>query len=85
MEKKKLYRHVLTWIVMSVFFILINLATSNYFWAIFPVLGWGIAVAFHAIRVLSDEWEEQEIERELHRYQDRYDDESQHYNKNDFV
>lgn len=52
---------------MSAFFILLNIYTSDYFWAIFPILGWGIGVAFHGIQVFSDEWEDQEIEREYER------------------
>jgi len=59
----------MTWVVMSVFFILLNLFTSDIFWAIFPILGWGVAVAFHAIRVFSftygDDWEQREIEKEI--------------------
>ena len=63
--RKKFYAHVLSWVCMSVFFIMINLLTADYFWAIFPILGWGIGVAFHGIRVFSDEWEDNEIEKEL--------------------
>ena len=59
----------MTWVIMSVFFILLNLFTSDIFWAIFPILGWGVAVAFHAIRVFSftygDDWEQREIEKEI--------------------
>ncbi len=68
-EKRKFYSHLMTWVVMSVFFILLNLFTSDIFWAIFPILGWGVAVAFHAIRVFSftygDDWEQREIEKEI--------------------
>ena len=46
-KRRKFYSHVIMWLVMSVFFILINLATADYFWAIFPILFWGIGVAFH--------------------------------------
>lgn len=65
--RKKFYTHVITWVVMSVFFILLNLSTTDYFWAIFPILGWGIGVAFHGIQVFSSEWEDVEIEREFER------------------
>ena len=68
-EKRKFYSHLMTWVIMSVFFILLNLFTSDIFWAIFPILGWGVAVAFHAIRVFSftygDDWEQREIEKEI--------------------
>jgi len=52
---------------MSIFFILLNLATTDYFWAIFPILGWGIGVAFHGIQVFTTEWEDAEVDREYER------------------
>ncbi len=65
MTRKKFYSHIVTWVIMSVFFILINLFTTDYFWAIFPILAWGIGVAFHGLQVFSDEWEDKEIEKEF--------------------
>lgn len=70
-SRKKFYSHILTWVIMSVFFILINLFTTDYFWAIFPILAWGIGVAFHGIQVFSDEWEDQEVEKEYERLKKR--------------
>ena len=66
-HRKKFYSHIVTWIIMSVFFILINLFTTDYFWAIFPILAWGIGVAFHGLQVFSDEWEDDEITKEYNR------------------
>ena len=70
-RRRKFYSHVITWVVMSVFFILLNLATSDYFWAIFPILGWGIGVAFHGIQIFTNEWEDSEIDREYERLKKR--------------
>lgn len=70
-SRKKFYSHVITWILLSILFIFINLFTSDYFWAIFPILAWGIGVAFHGIQVFSDEWEEQEVEREFNKMKNR--------------
>ncbi len=70
-RRRKFYSHLITWVVMSVFFILLNLATSDYFWAIFPILGWGIGVAFHGIRIFTNEWEDSEIDREYERLKKR--------------
>ena len=43
-------RHLRTYLVMSVFFIAINiLGGSNHFWAIWPILGWGIGVAMQGL------------------------------------
>ena len=69
--RKKFYSHVITWVVLSVFFILLNLATTDYFWAIFPILAWGIGVAFHGIQVFTNEWEDTEIDREYERLRKR--------------
>lgn len=70
-HRKKFYSHIVTWVIMSVFFILINLFTTDYFWAIFPILAWGIGVAFHGLQVFSDEWEDEEVEREFERLRKR--------------
>lgn len=75
-SRKKFYSHIFSWVLMSAFFILLNIFTSDYFWAIFPILGWGIGVAFHGIQVFSDEWEDQEVGKEYERLKkknmDRY-------------
>lgn len=70
-KRRKFYSHVIMWLVMSIFFILINLATADYFWAIFPILFWGIGVAFHGIRVFSSEWEDDEVDREYEKLHKR--------------
>ena len=70
-KRKKFFSHVIMWVVMSIFFILLNLSTTDYFWAIFPILGWGIAVAFHGIQIFTNEWEDSEIDREYERLKRR--------------
>lgn len=43
-------RHLRTYLVMSAFFLLLNiLGGSNNFWAIWPILGWGIGVAMQGL------------------------------------
>ena len=43
-------RHLRTYLVMSVFFVVLNLITSgSSFWAIWPILGWGIGVALQGM------------------------------------
>lgn len=70
---KGFYSHFTSWLVFSVFFIFLNLTTGNReFWAIFPIMGWGIGVVFHAISVfgipgLGKNWEERLMEREMDR------------------
>lgn len=70
---RKFYSHFTSWIVFSIFFVFLNITTGGpEFWAIFPIMGWGIGVLFHAISVfglpgLGKDWEERLIERELER------------------
>lgn len=41
-----------SWLIMSTFFVILNVLTyKGYWWAIWPILGWGIGVAFHAMSV----------------------------------
>ncbi len=75
--KKEFYRHLTTYIIFSVFFFLLNVATGGGVWFIYPVLGWGLGLAGHYVNVFgmpgagpgSDEWEERELEREMRRLQ----------------
>lgn len=71
-EKKKFFSHFLRWAVMSIFFIGVNIMTSDYFWAIFPIMAWGIGVAMHGIKVYTDEWEDNETSRELQKLKRKY-------------
>ena len=70
---KGFYSHFTSWLVFSVFFIFLNLSTGGRdFWAIFPIMGWGVVVAFHAVGVfgvpgLGKDWEERLLEREIER------------------
>ena len=86
-ERKRFYSHLMSWFICSVFFILLNLFTSDYFWAVFPILGWGIGVAFHGLRVFGidygEEWEERQIEKEMDRLKKKkYFEDPQTYTQN---
>jgi hypothetical protein len=49
-EKKDLYTHIITYVLVSIFLIGLNLFTSPfYMWFVFPIGGWGLAVLGHAI------------------------------------
>jgi hypothetical protein len=44
--------HLITFIAVNGFLILLNLFTSpGYFWAIFPLLGWGLGLFLHWMKV----------------------------------
>ncbi|MFT5833323.1 MAG: hypothetical protein ACI97N_000950 [Cognaticolwellia sp.] len=78
--KKSFYRHLASYIIVGAFFFIMNMTTSpNDIWFHFPMMGWGIGLAFHYIRVfgvpyigtLDNAWEEQEIEKELSKMKGR--------------
>lgn len=76
-EKKKFYRHLSTYVVMSIFFYMINyLSNPGHWWFYWPMLGWGVGLAFHYVNIfgipglveeMSPEWEEKQIQAELRR------------------
>lgn len=61
------YVHLATFVVINAFLIIINLMTSpGDFWAIWPLLGWGVGLVSHGLSVLelgigSKEWEERKV------------------------
>ena len=51
-ERKKFKSHLTNFIAVNVFLVLLNLVISpSYFWAIFPLLGWGLSLFFHGWKV----------------------------------
>ena len=74
-EKKEFYSHLVTYLVMGVFFFLLNAATAwGSWWFYWPMLGWGIGVLFHYLDVFGipaigdvneSDWEEQAIKEEM--------------------
>ena len=74
LKKKEFYQHLGSYVIMSIFFFVLNATTSfGNWWFYWPMLGWGIGLAFHYVDVfgipgvgeLSKEWEEKAIEEEL--------------------
>jgi hypothetical protein len=75
-KKKEFYSHLSTYVVMGIFFFVLNAVTAfGSWWFHWPLLGWGIGVLFHYFDVfglpgvgdISDEWEAREIEAEMRR------------------
>lgn len=67
-EIKGFYSHLLSYILVNSFLIFINLRYSPvYLWFFYPLLGWGLGLFFHAMKVfnfmpfLNKEWEEKKI------------------------
>ncbi len=47
-QKKDFYQHLSTYLIMGTFFFVFNALTSwGAWWFYWPMLGWGIGVAFH--------------------------------------
>ncbi len=52
-HRSAFYKHLRAYGIVNVFLLLINLFTSpRALWFVFPVLGWGIGLAFHAAEAL---------------------------------
>jgi len=67
-EIKGFYGNLVSYIVVNIFLLVLNLVTSpNHLWFYWPLLGWGIGVMFHGMKVfnyspfLGKEWEERKI------------------------
>jgi len=49
---QKIKPHLISYLVVNIFLIVLNLVTSpGYFWAIYPLLGWGLGLCFHILSV----------------------------------
>ncbi|MCS4240740.1 MULTISPECIES: 2TM domain-containing protein [Rhizobium/Agrobacterium group] len=71
---KKFYLHLIQYVVVLCVLTVINLLTNpGYFWVIWPALGWGIALASHALKTfelipfLNADWEKKQVENHLGR------------------
>lgn len=72
-EKKAFFKHLFTWLIFSVFFLILNFSSpANTFWAIYPIAGWGLGVLLQAVKIygfpgLGKDWERKQLEEELER------------------
>jgi transcriptional regulator with XRE-family HTH domain len=71
---KGFYTHLIIYIaVVGSLFALNIIRASNHFWAIWPAIGWGIGVIFHALNVyevfnlFGVDWEKRQINKRLNR------------------
>ncbi|MFI4950355.1 MAG: 2TM domain-containing protein [Caulobacterales bacterium] len=66
--------HLLAYVVVNAGLVAINLVTSpGYFWAIWPIIGWGLGVLAHGIAVFhfGGDLRERAVETELRRLRER--------------
>jgi hypothetical protein len=51
-QRKGFKSHLFTFLAINGFLVLLNLVVSpGYFWAIYPILGWGLGLLLHGIKV----------------------------------
>lgn len=66
-ELRDFYQHLIIYVIVNSFLFLLNFFTSTeHWWFIYPLLGWGIGLVAHALSVFSGgifgaEWEERKI------------------------
>lgn len=66
--KRDLGAHLLAYILVNGFLVVIWAMTSGgFFWPVFPILGWGIGLAFNVWDVYSPEPSEDKIRAEMER------------------
>ncbi len=71
---KGFYQHLFSYIPTMLILVIINfLITPDFYWVIFPMIGWGIGIISHGIQafelfsLFSPEWEKKQIEKRLGR------------------
>lgn len=69
---KGFYGNLTSYIVLNIFFFVLNILTSpKHLWFYWPLLGWGIGVIFHGMKVfnyspfLGKNWEERKLKEYL--------------------
>ena len=71
-EIKGFYIHLVTYLLVNAALVVINLLLSpEYFWFIWPIIGWGVGLIIHAISVFGGlwgrSWEERKIKEIMER------------------
>jgi hypothetical protein len=79
-EIKGFYGNLTAYIVVNIGLLIINLLTSpNHLWFYWPMIGWGIGVAIHGMKVynylpfLGKDWEERKMKEFMDKENERMD------------
>ncbi|WP_233071222.1 2TM domain-containing protein [Motilimonas eburnea] len=71
-ELRGFYSHLTSYVLVMVLLTIINIIFSpDYFWVIWPMLGWGIGIVNHALSVFNilprfgKDWEQKQIEKRM--------------------
>jgi hypothetical protein len=71
-KKRDFYTHVLVYLVVNSFLVVIwAMTSSGFFWPAFPMAAWGIGLVMNAWDVWQGDFSEADIEREVARLQRR--------------
>jgi len=73
-KRRDFYGHLLVYVLVNSFLVVIWALTDvhGFFWPVFPIVGWGIGVVMNAWDVFrNEEFDEQQIQREVERLQRR--------------
>lgn len=68
-ERLEFYVHMASYILVNGYLVFLNITNGGYFWAIWPIAGWGIGLLFHGISVFgffnNVAWKNKQIQKEL--------------------
>ncbi|MGB6083217.1 2TM domain-containing protein [Moheibacter sp.] len=68
-EKIGFYIHLACYLIVNGYFAFLSLKDGGHFWAIYPMAGWGIGLAFHGLGVFgffnNSAWKERQVQKEL--------------------
>ncbi len=79
-RKKGFFNHLSAFIIVGVFFFVLNIATDPFdAWFFYPMLPWSVGLAFHYVAIFgfpgfnfnSKEWEEKQMEKEIDKIKKR--------------
>lgn len=72
-DLKSFYNNVISYALIVPFLFLINYQTTDYFWAWWPAVGWGIGLLIHGLQVFEvfdfygSDWEKRQVEKRIGR------------------
>ncbi|WP_199424473.1 2TM domain-containing protein [Actinotalea solisilvae] len=72
LARRGLAQHLLAYATVNLSLVVVWVMTGGtFFWPVFPILGWGIGVAFHVWDVYAPEPTERQVEAEMERLRRR--------------
>ena len=71
-EIRSFYLHFVIYLLVNAGLVVLNLLTSpEYFWFIWPILGWGIGLLIHGVTVFGGLWGKEWEERKIREIMDK--------------